>query len=60
MLYRELRFAYQKDGGSRQVEPLFPREGEHVCARIFAATGATKTVVQRDDALLTPDEVQKN
>ena len=28
--------------------------------RIYASTGTAQTVVQRDDALLTPEEVQKN
>ena len=28
------KFAYRKDGGSRLVEPLLPREGEHLCARV--------------------------
>ena len=54
------KFAYQPHGGSWLAEPLLPREGEHLCVRNYAATGPTQTVVQRDDALLTPDEVQKH
>ena len=54
------KFAYRKDGGSRLVEPLLPREGEHLCIRIYAATGTTKTGAQRGDARLTPVEVQKH
>ena len=40
------KFAYQKNGGSRLAEPLLPREGEHLCVPIYAATGITKAVVQ--------------
>ena len=36
-----------------------PQAGEHLRARIDPATGTTQTVVQRDDVLLIPDEVQK-
>ena len=59
-IVRTAKFAYQPDGGGRPVAPLLPREGVHLCVHIFAATGATHTVVQRDDALLAPEEVQKN
>ena len=54
------KFAYQQEGVSRQAQLLLPREGKHLCARIYAATGATRTVVQSNDALLTTDEVQKH
>ena len=55
---RSAQFAYQQAGGSRQAEPLLPREGEHLCVRVYAASCTTRTVVQRDDALLATDKVQ--
>ena len=52
--------AYQALRGGRQAEPTLPRAGEHLCVRICAASGTAQTVVQRDDALPTPEEVQNN
>jgi len=54
------KLAYQQSGESRQTEPILPGEGEHLCVRIYKTTGSSQKVVQRDDALLTPEEVQKN
>ena len=54
------QLAYQGNRESRQAEPMVPLSGEHLCARTYTATGATQTVIQRDDALLTPDEVTRN
>ena len=39
---------------------MLPQSGEHLCVRTYTATGTTQTVVQRDFALLTPDEVNKH
>ena len=52
------KFAHQGDRESRQAEPITPMHGEHLCVRTYTATGTTQTVIQRDDALLTPDEVK--
>ena len=57
---RTAKLAYQQSGVCRQTEPKLPREGEHLCVRIYKTTGSSQKVVQRDDALLAPDEVQKN
>jgi hypothetical protein len=52
------KFAYQGDRASRQAELIVTMHGEHLCVRTYTATGTTQTVIQRDDALLTPDEVK--
>ena len=54
------KLAYQGNREGRQAEPMFPQLGEHLCARTYTATGTTQTVIQRVDALLTPDEVNKH
>ena len=54
------RISKKGEAGWPNPEQLLPREGEHLCVRIYAATGTAKTAVQRDDALLTPGEVQKH
>lgn len=43
----------------RQVAPDRLGTGEHLCVRMYPASG-TQTVAKRDDALLTQDEVQKH
>ena len=53
------KYAYQQEGVGRLAEPLLPREGEHLCIQSYTATGTAKVVAQRDDALLTFDEIQK-
>ena len=57
---RTAKVAYQQSGEGRQTEPILPREGERLCVRIYKTTGSSHKVVQRGDALLTPEEVQKN
>jgi hypothetical protein len=54
------KLAYQQSGEGRQTEPILPCEGEHLCVGIYKTTGSSQKVVQRDDALLTPEEVQNN
>ena len=54
------KLAYQQSGEGRQTEPILPVEGEHLCVRSYKTTGSSQKVVQRDDALLTPEEVQKS
>ena len=52
--------ARRGEAGWPNPEQLLPREEEHLCVRIYTATGTAKTAVQRDDALLTPGEVQRH
>ena len=54
------KLAYQDRREGRQAEPVLPRPGEHLCVRTYASTGIAQSMVQRDDALLIPEEVQKN
>jgi len=65
--YMELRYtfqsaklAYQQSGEGRQTEPMLHCDGEHLCVRIDKTTGSSRKVAQRDDALLLPNQVQKN
>ena len=39
---------------------MLPQVGEHLCVRTYVAGNRTQAVVERDDALLTPDEVSKH
>ena len=56
------KLAYQND----QPTVVLPGEGEHLCAQIYKAStskhkpGDKKVVVDRDDALLTKEEVQQH
>ena len=42
------------------AEVILPGEAEHLCVRVYHAGNAQQIVVERDDALLTPDEVNKH
>ena len=48
------KFAHQGEGLT--AEPLVSQPGEHLCSRIYTATGKKQVVVERDDALLKPEE----
>ena len=54
------KLAYQEPQGGWAAEPQLPAEGEYLCVQVFASTNRAQTVVQRDSALLKPDEVLKN
>ena len=50
--------AYQKGDGSQMAEVVLPGEAEHLCVRVYNAGNAQQIVVERDDALLTPERSQ--
>eukprot|EP00969_Alexandrium_andersonii_P059512 2620801-Alexandrium_andersonii.AAC.1 len=57
------KFAYQAgtELEDHQVDrPVSPEAGEHLAARVYAAPGKkSQVVVQRDDALLAPEETKQ-
>ena len=42
------------------AEPVLPHNGEHLCIRIYVSTYRAQSIVERDDSLLTADEVNKH
>eukprot|EP00969_Alexandrium_andersonii_P021764 952812-Alexandrium_andersonii.AAC.1 len=58
------KFAYQANAESGDLpvdRPVTPEAGEHLVARVYAAPGKkSQVVVQRDDALLTPEETKQH
>ena len=42
------------------TEPKLPEEGEYLCMRLYQSTGRAQTVVEREDALRTPEETNEH
>jgi len=53
------KLAYRKGQGGPTANLPFPEAGEFLRVQVYASTSRAQTVVQRDDALLKPEEVKK-